>query len=267
MSSSNQFINIALYPKKDSAENIAGPWNVKAAANDVPGLNCDVTDTTGFAAIQRWKLNGTDFMYLGTVLGFNGFVNEKSNDFFFGNANGLYYILLNTSGGGINFAVNGVVYTITNTELAIGSLDITTTGRLTDGVTPINSGHDHTGTGNNGKVIPHATTSYTVTGGSPQRSLNTTYTNNSGRVLFFFFYFTVSDSGTGNGIGYVDCKSDGSSPPTTIVQKVGHIARLNTSAQVSFTFSFMVQPSMRYRINSTSSSSTLTLNRWLETAI
>lgn len=266
MSNSQQFINANLYPKKASAELIRGGWAFKNLTNDTPGIAADVVDTTGFAHCQDWYMNGALTMYYGSIIGFKGFINNANDDFFFGNVGGDYYVLLNKSAGGINFAVASVVHTMLPTGMAITG-DVTLTGALTDGTNRIIPAHKHDGTTDNGNVIPHSHTAYTVTGGSPQRALNTTYTNNTGRVLHVKGDFTVLDNGTGNGIGYVDCKTDTNTPPTTVRQQVGDKARMVTSSNHSWAFDMYVQPSHRYRVDSTNSNSTLTLNRWNETQI
>lgn len=258
MSRSQQHINIGLYPKKASAELISGVWTHKSSVSDQAGLIADVTDTTGFAQCALLKLSSVDWMYLGTILGFNGFINLLNNAFFFGNVNALNFYLMNPTAGLHQIFVNGVGYTFSTTALDLGTNNLNTTGNFTDGVTPIKSGHTHTGSGSEGAIIPHAAT-------TPARAFATTYTNTGPRPKIVYGNVNVRDTGGGTGQGFIDCKTDANSPPTTVVQRSGnYTAGMVATQQIQYPFYFVVQPSMRYRVDATAVNASVTLDRWNE---
>ncbi len=254
----SQFLNVLLYPKKAAAEIITGGWTFLNSLSDTEAANFDITDTTGFGSIANFKVNGTTYVQIGSIFGLTGFLGPTNGAFFFGNANALYYFLLNPAGGSVTLNVNNQPYTFGQTDFNLINKTITTTGAFTDGTTPIVSGHNHTGTGNQGSVIPHVST-------LPTRALNTTYTNSQAQCLIVSGNILLRDSGGGVGSGYVDLKTDTNSPPTTIHERVGiEVGPMAASSQYHFPFFMIVQPGHRYRIDAVTSSSSLTINRWRE---
>lgn len=254
----SQFLNVALYPKKAAAEVITGGWTFLNSLSDTAAANFDVTDTTGFSPIANFKVNGTTYVQIGSLFGLTGFLGPTNGAFFFGNANALYYFLLNPAGGNAILNVNNNNYVFGETDFGIGSKSITTTGVFTNGTVPVVSSHNHTGTGNQGSVIPH-------TDSAPARALATTYTNSSAQCLMIIGDILLRDSGAGAGSGYVDLKSDASNPPTTVHQRVGvAVGGMPANSQVNFPFYMVVQPGHRYRIDATTSSSSLSINHWRE---
>lgn len=259
MSSSQQFINTLLYPKKSIAETISGQWTFKHANNDTPALIANVTDTSGFARVQEWQLNNAPWMYAGTIFGFNGIVNLLNNIFFFGNSDALYYLLMNPASGVFTMAINGGYINFGTTSVDFINRNLTTSGQFTDGSTGCVPAHAHLGTAGQGAIIPHVRT-------APARNLATNYTNSSARPIIVTGDLFYRDNGAGTGWAYFDCKSDTSSTPTTITQKVGDTGAggMGVSEQIHAGFYFVVQPGHKYRIDSTSSNATVGVGRWNE---
>lgn len=233
----------------------------KNATNDTAGLVADVTDTTGFAQAMLLKLGGSDWLYAGTIFGFNGLVNLFNNSFFFGNANAFNFYLINTALNVHTISVVANNYNFYTTYLDLIAKDLQTTGRFTDGVTPIVSGHTHTGTGNEGAIIPHAVT-------QPVRALDTVYTNSSTRPIIVYGSVDcyVTDGGDE---AYVDLKTDASNPPATIVQTVGVSWRnssvISEKKNYYHGFYMVVQPNHKYEIvTNVAGSGTVTLQYWNE---
>lgn len=257
----SQWINISLYPKKATAETITAEWRFKNSTNDVEGITADVTDTTGFARAQVWALSGVDWLYAGTIFGINGFVNLLNNSFFFGNVNALHFYLINTATNQHQLSVNGNVYNFNTTNLDLVGKNLATTGTFTDGATPIVSGHTHTGTGNQGAIIPHANS-------QPARGLDTVYTNSSARPIIVWgsVQCTVKNGGD---VALIDLKTDASNPPTTIVQTVGvswASSAMSDTQEYYHGFYMVVQPSHKYEIASNvAGGGNLTLLYWNET--
>ena len=254
----SQFLNVLLYPKKAAAETITGGWSFLNSIPDTAAANFDVTDTSGFATVANFKVNGTTYVQVASIFGLTGFLGPTNGPFFFGNSNALYYFLINPAAGNLTINVNNQAYTLGQTDLGLINKTITTTGAFTDGTTPIVSSHNHTGTGNQGAVIPHVST-------LPTRALNTTYTNSAAQCLIVSGNILIRETGGGTGSGYVDLKTDTNSPPTTIHERVGvQVGPMAANTQIHFPFFMIVQPGHRYRIDSTTASATLTINRWRE---
>lgn len=240
----NQWINISLYAKKASNETITGTWTFDSPTTDVAALIANTDDTTGFARIQTWQINGVDFLVCGTVFGINGFINQLNNSFFFGNANALHFYLINTATNTHTLSVFANNYDFETTRLNLGSKNLATTGVFTNGTTPVDSSHNHTGTGNEGSIVPHV-------GTQPARALDTIYTNSGVRPIIVYGSVDcyVSDGGDD---AYIELKTDSGSPPTTIVQSVGPSWRGSStiSEKKNFYHGFymVVQPSHKYEI-------------------
>lgn len=218
----------------------------KNSSSNLAGLVCDVTDTGGFAKIQQYQLNGSNFMYVGTLFGINGFVNELNNSFFFGNANAANFYLINTATGQHSISVNGNVFNFNAGSLDIGAKNFLSTGVFSDGVTPVVSGHNHDGTGNNGAIIQHVT----VDNG---RALDTTYTNSLIKPILIYGCVQCEVKNAGDA-AYVDCFTDNASPPTTLHVRCGAdwtgasaLADLETFYH---NFIFVVQPSHKWLLTS-----------------
>ena len=236
----------------------------KNATNDIAGLVTDTTDTTGFAQCQLWRLGGADALYYGTIFGFNGFINLLNNSFFFGNSNALNFYLINTALNVHTLSVNGNNYNFYQTYLDLGAKDLQTTGTFTDGITPIVSGHTHTGTGNEGAVIPHVTT-------TPVRALDTVYKNTGLRAILVIGNIQSDVKNPGDQ-AFVTVYTDSSSPPTTPVLKSGQdwitVAALSEQITSYFPFTFVVQPNDFYSITTTTvGSGVVTLGYWNETPL
>lgn len=108
----------------------------------------------------------------------------------------------------------------------------------------------------------------------PARALNTTYQNTSGRNMFVSGSIRClwsDDHVTTPDIAWFACKTDSSSPPTTVMHEGGtkqgaYVVTANTIADQAFYFGFFVKVNHYYRIDSTvSNSGTATLNYWNET--
>lgn len=235
--------------------------SLKNATSDIPGLVVDVTDTTGFAQAFKAKLGGTDWLYLGTIFGFNGIINLFNNSFFFGNSNALNFYLINTALSVHTISVVGSNYNFYTSYLDLGAKNLQSTGTFTDGSTPIVSGHKHLGTGNEGAVIPHANS-------QPVRALDTVYTNSSVRPIIVWgsVECTVKNGGD---VAMVDLKTDASNPPTTIVQTVGVDWRSGAITDIQtyhHGFYMVVQPSHRYEIvTNVAGGGTVAITYWNET--
>lgn len=209
----------------------------KNATSDIAGLVADVTDSTGFAKVQDWFINGIAWLYAGTIFGVNGFVNQLNNAFFFGNSNAQNFYLMNP-GVGHTMQVDGAAYNYTTAALDLGAKNLLSTGVFSDGSTPINSGHTHQGTGNTGAIIPHPA-NYTG------NSLDTVYHNTIARPLIIHGSVMCSVKNFGDE-AYVSCLTDASNPPTTLQSNVGVTWKFATalSDQEVFyhQFMFIVQP-------------------------
>lgn len=143
----------------------------------------------------------------------------------------------------------------------MGAKNLATTGVFTDGVVPIDSSHNHTGTGNEGSIVPHV-------GTQPARALDTVYTNSSVRPIIVYGSVDcyVTDGGD---TAYIDLKTSSSNPPTVIVQTVGVDWRNSSVAgekkNFHHGFYMVVQPSDKYEIVTTVvGSATVTLTAWNE---
>ncbi len=234
----------------------------KNATSDVEGLVVDVTDATGFAKAQVWKLSGADALYYGTIFGINGFVNILNNSFFFGNGNAANFYLINTTAGIHTISVNGNGYDFGAAALALNAKNILTTGTFTDGTTPIVSGHTHLGTGNTGAIIPHVNT-------QPARALDTVYTNSGSRPIIVHGSVECSVKAPGD-VATVTLFTDANNPPTTAIQTVGidwrAVAVLNEQIVEHFGFFMVVKQGEKYQITTNPvGSGALTLGFWNET--
>lgn len=218
----------------------------KNANSNLAGLICDVTDTGGFAKIQQWQINDVNFMYVGTIFGINGFVNELNNSFFFGNANALNFYLINTASGQHQISVNGNLFNFNAGSLDLGAKNLLSTGVFSDGTTPINSGHTHLGTGNTGAIIPHVT----VDNG---RALDTVYQNTLARPILVHGSVLCELKAAGDE-AYVDCLTDAANPPITLHARVGvswRTATIDNIVSYYHHFSFVVQPTHHWTLTST----------------
>lgn len=108
----------------------------------------------------------------------------------------------------------------------------------------------------------------------PARALSTTYqnTNNYPIVVFGSVTCLAANDNT-NYTAYIQCKTDGSSPPTTIVQTSGinimaQIVAYSLAQTLECPFYFRVDPQKYYRIDvvKVGGSSSVTLGYWNEAA-
>lgn len=118
--------------------------------------------------------------------------------------------------------------------------------------------HNHNGSAGMGEIIPHNAT-------QPSRSLNTVYQNTKNRPIIV--YGSIKVTATPAQSAYVKLETGSSNPPTTVVQKVGNINQISVEKlqrTLSFGFYMVVQPQDYYRIRSTASGGTVTLEYWNE---
>jgi hypothetical protein len=96
------------------------------------------------------------------------------------------------------------------------------------------------------------------------RALNTTYTAPSTRSMMVKATVRCAISLAG-GNAYIQGKSDGSSPPTTIASGIVGIEAGLLGEDNSFEISFVVAPGQNYRIDSSTANGTTVLGAWFET--
>jgi len=96
------------------------------------------------------------------------------------------------------------------------------------------------------------------------RTLGTTYTAPSTRSMMVKATVRCAISLAG-GNAYIQGKSDGSSPPTTIASGIIGIETGLLGEDNSFEISFVVAPGQNYRIDSSTTNGTTVLGAWFET--
>ncbi len=100
----------------------------------------------------------------------------------------------------------------------------------------------------------------------PTRSLDTTYQNTTGNPIIVYGDVLVNSEEDDS--NFVELKTDGSSPPTTIVQKTGSVGILSFSPsnrQHQFSFYMVVAHDDFYRIDATvNGDGAVTLGNWNE---
>jgi len=100
----------------------------------------------------------------------------------------------------------------------------------------------------------------------PVRVLDTTYQNNEGHAILVYGSITLTTNAAGESAQF-DCKSDASSPPTTVL--CGGRAEVTRLHIERSSFCFIVLPGKFYRIDGTIGGigPTVVLNQWVESDI
>ncbi len=196
------------------------------------------------------------------------------------------YKLRNTSAGALSWT--------SDTALSFSWNDVLSAGSTTSGISPTVSTNDKFYWRDTGlyiyssadgvlNLVSDTTMDFSATNFysnktptvAPTRALGTTYTaTNSSIIVQGSVACTWTDNFVaGNNVAYISCKTDGSSPPTTIVQKSGttlaaYAVAANTSAVQEFPFTFFVKKGDNYRIDATTSgTATVVLSYWNEVTI
>lgn len=196
------------------------------------------------------------------------------------------YKLRNTNAGALSWA--------SDTALSFSWNDVLSTGSTTSGISPTVSTTDKFYWRDTGlyiyssadgilNIVSDTTMDFSATNFysnktptvAPTRALGTTYTaTNSTIMVQGSVACTWTDNHVGgNNVAYISCKTDASSPPTTVVQKSGttlaaYVVTANTSAIQEFPFCFFVKKGNNYRIDATTSgTATVVLSYWNEVTL
>lgn len=196
------------------------------------------------------------------------------------------YKLRNTNAGAISWA--------SDTALAFSWNDVLGTGSTTSGISPTVSTTDKFYWRDTGlyiyssadgilNIVSDTTMDFSATNFysnktptvAPTRSLGTTYTATNSTIMVqgSVACTWTDDFVAGNNVAYISCKTDASSPPTTVVQKSGttlaaYAVAANTSAIQEFPFCFFVKKGDNYRIDATTSgTATVVLSYWNEVTL
>mgnify|MGYP001590155362 FL=1 len=107
----------------------------------------------------------------------------------------------------------------------------------------------------------------TFTDATASRALNTTYTNSDASRSILVVATVRCAISLAGGNAYVQAKSDSSTPPTTVVSGLVGIEAGLLSEDNSFTISFLIAPSMKYRIDASATNGTCVLGKWFEVTL
>jgi hypothetical protein len=98
------------------------------------------------------------------------------------------------------------------------------------------------------------------------RALNTTYTNSSTTRSIMVVVTVRCAISVLAGSAYVQAKSDGSTPPTTVASGIVGVQSGLAGEDNTYSVIFVVAPGMNYRVDSTTVNGTTTLGEWYETS-
>lgn len=105
----------------------------------------------------------------------------------------------------------------------------------------------------------------------PSRALETIYQNTTGHPILVYGSVKVAYDDLGDNVCYVSILTGSSSPPGTLVQRLGAVANINFVGvlvdywEISHPFSFVVQPNHYYKLTATVTGSAFaTLDVWNE---